>query len=407
MPAPARLERLLPDPGPARVLALATFVNTTGNGLFLTGSVLFFTRVIGLSPAQVGLGLSAAGLCGMVAGIPLGHFADRRGPREVLIALTLAEGILMAAYLLVGSFAAFVVLVCVETAVDRGANAVRQALIANMSQGEDRVRVRAYLRSFSNVGLSLGSLFAGVAIHLDTRAAYFALLLGNAVSYVVTALVLRHLPHVAPLPRSDGPRMPVFRDRPYLAFAALNGLLSMHFFMLEIAVPLWIVRDTAAPRWMVAVVFLVNTVVVALFMVKASGGTDTVASSAQVVRRSGLYIGAACVLFGLAGQRAVGVTIVLLLLAALVHVVGEMRHSAGSWGVSFGLPPDHLQGQYAGVNSAAFGLSASFAPLVMTTVVAAGVAGWLGLAMLFVTVAAALVPVVSWAERNRPVLVGG
>jgi len=158
---------------------------------------------------------------------------------------------------------------------------------------------------------------------------------------------------------------------------------------------------------MVAVVFLVNTVVVAVFMVKTSGGTNTVASSAQVVRRSGLYIGSACVLFGLAGQRTVGLTIVLLLLAALVHVVGEMRHSAGSWGVSFGLPPDRLQGQYAGVNSAAFGLSASLAPLVMTTVVAVGVAGWLGLAVLFVTVAAALVPVVAWAERNRPVPVGG
>ena len=64
----------MPDPGPARVLALATLVNTMGNGLFLTGSVLFFTRVIGLSPAQVGLGLSAAGICGMVAGIPLGRW---------------------------------------------------------------------------------------------------------------------------------------------------------------------------------------------------------------------------------------------------------------------------------------------------------------------------------------------
>ena len=152
--------------------------------------------------------------------------------------------------------------------------------------------------------------------------------------------------------------------------------------------------------------FLVNTVVVSIFMVRASGGTETVASSARVVRGSGLLIGAACVLFGLAGHRSVGVSVVLLILGALVHVLGEMRQSAGAWGIGFGLAPDHLQGQYQGVNSAAFGLSASFAPVVMTTAVALGVAGWLGIGVLFAVVAAAMVPVVAWAERNRAVAAG-
>ena len=43
---------LLFTPGGPRVLLLATLVNTVGNGLFLAGSALYFTRSVGLSVTQ-------------------------------------------------------------------------------------------------------------------------------------------------------------------------------------------------------------------------------------------------------------------------------------------------------------------------------------------------------------------
>ena len=388
--------------GAARVLAVATLVNTFGNGLFYTSSVLFFTRVLHLSATQVGVGLSVAGVCGMLAGIPFGHLADRRGPREVLVALMLATGAVMAAYAVVGRFWAFLLVACLATLLDGGARAVRQALVASVGAPEDRVRTRAYLRSLTNVGIGLGSLVAGVAIHVDTRPAYLALVLGNAATYWLAAGVLTRLPAVAPAPRESGPRLPVLRDRPYLVLAALNGVLSMHFSMIEIALPLWVVNDTSAPRWTVALVFGLNTLVVALFQVRASAGTDDVARSAAAVRTSGVLIAVACLLFAAAGHRAAWVSTVLLVVAALVHVVGEMRQSAGGWGIAFGLAPDHLQGQYQGLNMSAFGMASALAPIVMTTAVSAGVAGWAVLAVVFLGSAAVQVPLASWALGHRP-----
>ncbi|WP_305070406.1 MFS transporter [Micromonospora parastrephiae] len=71
----------LPPPGRLRTLSLATLANTVGTGLWVTGAALYLTRVVGLSPTEVGLGLTLAGLVGLTASVPLGGLADRRDPR--------------------------------------------------------------------------------------------------------------------------------------------------------------------------------------------------------------------------------------------------------------------------------------------------------------------------------------
>src|SRR3546814_20003215 len=54
-----------------------------GDGTFMTGSAVFFTQVVGLSAAQVGLGLTIAGVAGFLAALPMGKLVDRFGPRRM------------------------------------------------------------------------------------------------------------------------------------------------------------------------------------------------------------------------------------------------------------------------------------------------------------------------------------
>src|SRR5438477_6801269 len=115
---------LVPQPGPLRPLAVSTLVNTFGNGLFYTASALFYTRSIGLSPGQVGLGLTIAGLLSLLVGIPAGHLADLRGAREVLAVLMLAEGAAVAALALVRSYPTFLVVAVAYACIDKASNAV-------------------------------------------------------------------------------------------------------------------------------------------------------------------------------------------------------------------------------------------------------------------------------------------
>ncbi|MGR6317865.1 MFS transporter [Micromonospora soli] len=396
--------RLLPEPGPSRTLALSTLINTVGRGTWLTASALFLTRSVGLTVAQVGVALTVTALVSLVASTPMGYLADRLGPRGLQIAALLASAGFTAALVAVRSFAGFLLVGVLMAVADSATRGARGALIAGAVPPDQRVRTRAYLRAVTNVGISLGTVLAGFALAADTRAAYVSLILLDCATYLVAAAVLLRLPAVPPVPApTHGPRLIALRDRPFLAFTVLDGLMSMHFGLINIALPLWIAGHTSAPRWLISACLLVNTVVVVLFQVRASRGTEELVGAGRAARRAGLVIAAACVLFALSGGVPTAVAVPLLLGGALVHVVGELWHAAAGWGISFGLAPAHAQGQYQGAYGMGMQLGSMVAPVVVTTLaVGWGVPGWLLLGGLFLLLGALVPPVVGWAARTRP-----
>ena len=87
--------RPFPAPDPAGAAALGQSVLfAVGEGFFLTGSAVFFTQVVGLSSAQVGLGLTIAGVVTFFFAVPLGRVADRVGPKRMWALGALAEPLL-------------------------------------------------------------------------------------------------------------------------------------------------------------------------------------------------------------------------------------------------------------------------------------------------------------------------
>ncbi|MFC0508551.1 MFS transporter [Micromonospora costi] len=395
--------RLLPEPGPARTLALSSLVNTIGRGTWLTASALFLTHSVGLTVAQVGLGLTVTALVGLVASAPTGYLADRYGPRGIQMAALLASAACTAALVAVRSFAAFVAVGMLMAVADAASRGSRGALIAGAVPAEQRVHTRAYLRAVTNVGISVGAVVAGAGLAADTRAGYVSLIVLDAVTYLVAAAILLRLPAVPPVPApTQGPRLIALRDRPFLAFTVLDGLMSMHFGLLNIALPLWIAGHTTAPHWLISACMLVNTVMVVLFQVRASRGTEDLTGAGRAARRAGAVIAVACALFAASGGVPTVVAVPLLLGGALVHVVGELWHAAAGWGISFGLAPAGAQGQYQGAYGMGMQLGSMVAPVVVTTLaVGWGVPGWLLLGGLFLLLGALVPPVVRWAAGTR------
>lgn len=119
-----------------------------------------------------------------------------------------------------------------------------------------------------------------MAIAIDSRPAYTALLVGNAATYLLAGTVVRRLPVTVPRerPRDDSMLLAV-RDVPFLVVTALTGTMALQYVLLEIAVPLWVDRYTSAPRWTVALLYLLNTIACVLFQVRASRRAVDVPSS--------------------------------------------------------------------------------------------------------------------------------
>jgi hypothetical protein len=287
--------------------------------------------------------------------------------------------------------------------LDKATNAVRQALVARTLAAAQRVQGRAYLRSITNVGIGAGSAVAGIAIAIDTRPAYLTLVLVDAMTFLLTAGVLRGLPQTGADDRRTGGGMLVaLRDRPFVVITLLNAVLSTHFAILEIGLPLWVDRHTSAPTWCVAGLFLINTGSVVLFQVRASRAAVDVKSSAIAMRRGALLLAASYLVFALSQGRSPVPAVLILVVASFVNVAGELQQSAGSWGLGFGLPPEHAQNQYQGLYSTGFAAASMLGPILVTsTAIAHGAIGWLVLAAGFAVAGLAGVPAAHWAYRSH------
>lgn len=396
---------LIPPAGPARVLAVAQLADSVGLGGYLVSAALYFTTIAGLTPTEMGLGLSVGWGIGMLAGTPLGHLADRAGPRRIGVLLAVVTGLAVGSFLVVRSLPVFLVAACVFAAGQSGLTAARQALLAALVEPEQRTKVRAHLQSVTNAGLALGSALGGIALYVGTTAAYVTVFAAAAVTYGLSALVLLRLPPVAPTPAGpEGePRLAVLRDRPYAVVSLLNMILLLQLPMLSIAVPLWIVLHTAAPAWTISALLVLNMLAVTVFQVRVARVVRDLTTASRAVRISGLLLLLSCGVFAASSAGGLAwVAVVVLLIAVGLQVFGEMLLSSGAWEISFGLAPDGKHGQYQGFFGSGLAAARAIGPLLLTALLITwGTPGWLVLGAVFLAAGAAMAPAVRWAERSR------
>jgi MFS family permease len=392
----------VPAPGPMRTMGLAILVNTTGGGLFVAISAIYFTRVVGLGVFEVASGLGIAALVSVFSGIPIGKVADRMGPREVQVALLVVIGLLSAGYLLISAYWQFVVLTTVIRVLDRGVAAVAGALVAGTTAGPDRVRTRAFGRSMMNLGLSVGAGLAIIALQADDPAAYRALVLVDAATYVVSALLYMRLPHVPPIPKEPGASSwPVLKDGPYMAMTLLFSVINIQNAMLTFALPLWVVTYTSAPAGLVSVLLMINTVGCVLLQMTVSRRVEDPAAAVRASRIGGLILLASCAIFAGAYHTGRVAAIAIMVVGILVMLAAELLTTSAQFCLAFQLAPENAQGQYQGMFSTGAAASAVVGPSAMALLpLGLHVTGWIVLGVIFAVAGLLMAPVVQIAQRR-------
>ncbi|MFR0352442.1 MFS transporter [Streptomyces sediminimaris] len=396
------MKSLLPPPGPARLLTVITMVMTLGQGLWMALSAIYAVTVLHLTVGQLGLSVSVAAAIVLLCSIPLGHLADRAGPRTVQMWSFLVLAALTCALLFADEFWSYLVIISAQNIAYRSGRSARKAMIAGLIPSGDRVTVLAQVRAASNASVSVGACLAGLVLAVGSRAAYQGAVGFIAVTFLVTGLLTIKEPPVPPVPSSAGSAVAVLRDVPFLAFAALDGLLTTHAILLDVVLPLWVLRHTGAPRWMSAAILLVNTILVVTVQTRAARGADHPAAAARASFQGAGCVAAACLVFALSDGAALVPACLLLVVGAVAHALGEVRQAAGSWGIAFELAPDHAQGQYQATHAMGADIGKMLAPAVFTWLVLDhGARGWVVLAVAFAALGAAMPAVVSRGLRRR------
>src|SRR4029453_15959739 len=100
-------------------------ISALGYGLWFTTWAVYFTQQRGIPAGTVGIGMAVAAAARLAAAVPVGVLAARRGPRGVLVTVTVVRAAAMTAYLLGGGTAAFLAVTVAFVAPANGATAVR------------------------------------------------------------------------------------------------------------------------------------------------------------------------------------------------------------------------------------------------------------------------------------------
>ncbi|KAB1161309.1 MFS transporter [Micromonospora sp. AMSO12t] len=160
--------------------------------------------------------------------------------------------------------------------------------------------------------------------------------------------------------------------------------MALHSVVLTLVLPLWIAAQTSAPQAVVSAVLVTNAILTVLLTVRISAQAENALTAARAMRRAGLVLAVAMLLYPVSAWLGTGGSVALLL-ATVVYTVGDLFHATAAAGLAYELARPDALGQYQGVNGLVNGLAQAVGPAVLTLLLIHGrAAGWIALAVVLV-----------------------
>ena len=387
-------------------LSVQSLLFALGEGTFMTGSAVFFTQIVGLSAAQVGLGLTIAGVAAFVAALPAGKMVDRYGPKRMWALSSAGQASLFALWPFIDSFTGYVAMAVTMEVVGSLGGAAHGAYTIDVLPPGERVKSRAYMYSALNVGFTLGAMLGGIALAFDSNTVLHSLPWFTGAVFLVNAAAILRLPNAShdertPEERKEKPPGPgPLRNVGWLITTFFGGVLWTNQVLLNIVIPLWLVEKTDAPRVLLAFLFGTNTVMCIFLPMAAARGVKDVTTALRAIRVSTAFFVVSC-LITLATHDTVGwMTIALVWLGHVTVTGAELYLSAASWSFEAELMDPRRRGEYQGAAEFSSTLGRVWAPALYTFLAMNwGASGWLLIAAIVTVAAAGLHPSTRAARR--------
>jgi hypothetical protein len=381
-----------------------------GDGLWFSMWAIYLTSVQGISAGSMGLAMGLGGGLGLLAVLPVGTLTDRLGARETFLALTLLRAGFALTFLAVHSFWPLLVAAAVFTSTGTAAKGTKITLIYHLLSEEHCMRVLAQARVVQHLLYALGAGVAAWVLSSPEPAPYHLAVVVNSLTFLVSAAVLRHLPHVPPVPTARRPvGTAALRDLPFLAIMSSTALLALCWALLSSGLPLWLQHGTTVPVWLAPLAVLASSLFIALFQVRVSRKGERLSGAVRASWFSSSALAACCLAFAAASRPASPWLAGAVVLGGLaLHITGELYYVAARWGLSIKLMAEGAQGQYQAVAATTEGAVTALGPaLVVTLITDADAAGWSVLAFLFLTCSLPVAPMCRLALRRRSAVSAG
>ncbi|MDZ5663789.1 MFS transporter [Nocardioides sp. zg-1308] len=360
--------------GEHRRFVTAIVADTVGSGLFMPITLLYFLAMTDLSLVQIGSALSLSAILTMPGAFVIGTLVDRFGPRLMMLGGNLVQAAGMVAYLWTDSLLA----VALWTAL---LNVGRQAfwgsfgnVVTAISAPGEREVWFGFLQAVRNLGYSVGGVLAGIALQVGTDVAFQAVVVINAVTFVVAFVLLLDVPDHRVAHADDAPVEGwgvVLRDRAYLRLVVAQLGFVTGMMVLNFALPVYAAETIDLPGWVVGAIFTLNTALVGLGQgLVVRGMTGQV--RARMMGLAQLVFVASYAMFVVAGWLPVWLAVVVMLAGSAVYTFGELTGGPVFSATAAEAAPDHLRGRYLGLFQLSWGLGGAVTPVAFTWLLAHG-----------------------------------
>ncbi|WP_052713854.1 MFS transporter [Streptomyces katrae] len=400
--APARWRRALGVPdlsGQGRIVA-ATALDTFGAGMFTPLSFLFFLMTTDLTVAQVGLGTSVATLLSIPLTPIAGMAVDRWGPRVSLISNNLLAATGYLCYLLVDSLPALVASMLVVLGADRMYWAAWPAFVADLAEGAELDRWYAFTAAGKNASVAVGGVVGGLLLASDWSGAPMLIVVLNASTSVLTALLFwkpvrqakpaeptapedtaaagtepapepepgrAQVPEGQPAPARSGWRA-VFADRILLCVLASQTALAFAWLIPTLILPVYLVKVQDLPAWLPSTALTVNALLIVAVQSTLTARLGTVARS-RVISWAAVLMLATVGLLALLPLTGGAVSIALVLGAVILFTTGQMTATPAVVALSATLAPHGARGRFLSLFNLTWTVSATTGPALVGALV--------------------------------------
>ncbi|UQS84288.1 MFS transporter [Bombilactobacillus thymidiniphilus] len=250
---------------------LSSGIDSLGTGSFVSVSTIFFATYSHVSPSIIGLGLTLSAISGTIASLPVAYLADKYGKLKIFSLSYILRAIGMLGWLFVSGNNGYLVYMTLFGIIDRSAGSLTKSLIIAPLSHKEATVLLGDMALPSNVGYGIGAGISSLATVAHTGLQPIIII--NSMSFIVvvfvyiTALKGTNV-SAAKIKTSSLTSLSVIKssifNRTRFNLMIENFLFSFHRTLLNVYIPLLIVIHFKAFTWLSPLVFVINTITIAL-----------------------------------------------------------------------------------------------------------------------------------------------
>ncbi|QUQ67977.1 MFS transporter [Kutzneria sp. CA-103260] len=354
------------------VLLSALVLDSVGNGMFQPLSLFYFFKLTPVPLALIGVLVSLANAVTLPIPVLAGWLADRVGPLPLVVASQVAQGIGYLAFAWVhGPVGIFLASSLVTIGVRFFWSSVFTA-IADFSDGSVSTMSKDSWYAWANMtrtgGLGIGGLITTLAVVGGSDALYRVLSNSSAVCYLVAAAAIAAFVRAPRRVHETGEAVgyaTMLRDRPFVAFAAINTVFAVSTGMLALGLLVFVTTGLGGPAWLPPALLAGNTILLALLGAPVIKRVAPYRRTRVLIAAAGLWA-AWCLAFAGLVPNQLEWVIPALILATLLYTAADVLHAPVSMGLATALSPLAARGRYLAVFQYSFTIANMISPAFFT-----------------------------------------